>query len=363
MHATTMAHDRQQQEQYQQEQEQQQHGEIPQSNLAKLNPAAPASSFLLGTSGDLDAAKTDGPTAPQADDDASSTLPTSSPSAEKKPAEADDRPNTETTAGQVSPNGLSPTAHETSTNASTKSFPAAAAATSINSGGTFVSPGRQDRPPPARFDRRPRVLLSLKYSAQEATLSVVVHKVKNLQETPHTTLRPSPYVKLYAIESCGPGFNRRLPNSKRKTRSQRSKVNPIFEETLTYFLPSSEVGRRRLELSVCSDRGFFGRNVVLGRCIVGLTGLLQGAEEVGPKDRSVSNGDPRAGAETTLTDWFVLWPTERDLRVQEEARLKKSATFAGSDRLSRMRQQHQSQEQVDRSASTANLQAPSSNLT
>ncbi len=183
----------------------------------------------------------------------------------------------------------------------------------------FSSPG--DQRPPARFDRRPRVLLSLKYSLNLSALSVVVHKAKNLQETPHTTVRPSPYVKLYAIESITPGgASRRVGDSKRKTKSQKGRVNPIFEETLTYYMPPQQLKRKRLELSVCSDRGLLGRNVVLGRCIVGLSGVHKALG----KDSNTA----------TVTDWFHLSPTERDLHGSS-SNIRKSNTFGGSDRLPR----------------------------
>ncbi len=158
---------------------------------------------------------------------------------------------------------------------------------------------RRSSPPsrrtPSRLDPRPRVQLSLKYSSADVTLSVVVHKVKNLQETEHTSL-PSPYVKLYALESfSGIGnSSTRLARSKRKTQVRRNKVNPIFEETLHYYMHPDDVRHRRLEVCVCSDGGVLGRNRVLGRCIVPLQQKLKGG--------------------TSVTDWFPLHqPHERSV--------------------------------------------------
>ena len=73
-----------------------------------------------------------------------------------------------------------------------------------------------------------------------------------------------------AVGSC----NKRLDNSKRKTKTLKNSVHPVFEETLDYFVPSaSDLKLRRLEISVCSDGGVLGRNVVLAHCIVSLRGL------------------------------------------------------------------------------------------
>jgi len=79
------------------------------------------------------------------------------------------------------------------------------------------------------FDRGPRVLLSLKYDVRSKGLAVVVHKVKNLQETTLAPSPPSPYVKVYELESAGaPGSNRRMTNTKRKTKMQKNKVKEIL---------------------------------------------------------------------------------------------------------------------------------------
>ena len=117
----------------------------------------------------------------------------------------------------------------------------------------------------------PKIQLSLKYNLTNMTLSVVVHKIRNLQETSVTWL-PSARVVTRVIEMSGISRFRRVANTKRKTKTQRHNVSPIFEETLEYFLPVGDVKRRRLEVSVYHDSRFpgrfIGRNVVLGRCLV-----------------------------------------------------------------------------------------------
>ena len=118
----------------------------------------------------------------------------------------------------------------------------------------------------------PKIQLSLKYNLTNMTLSVVVHKIHNLQETQVSWL-PSAKVVTRVIEMSGVSRFRRVVNTKRKTKTQRHNVSPVFEETLEYFLPVGDVKRRRLEVSVYHDSRFpgrfIGRNIVLGRCLVG----------------------------------------------------------------------------------------------
>ena len=118
---------------------------------------------------------------------------------------------------------------------------------------------------------KPKIQLSLKYNLTNMTLSVVVHKIRNLQET-NVTWLPSAKVVTRVIEMNGLSRFRRVVNTKRKTKTQRHNVSPVFEETLEYFLPVGDVKRRRLEVSVYHDSRFpgrfIGRNVVLGRCLV-----------------------------------------------------------------------------------------------
>ena len=118
---------------------------------------------------------------------------------------------------------------------------------------------------------KPKIQLSLKYNLTNMTLSVVVHKIRNLHETAVTWL-PSARVVTRVIEMSGISRFRRVVNTKRKTKTQRDNVSPVFEETLEYFLPVGDLKRRRLEVSVYHDSRFpgrfIGRNVVLGRCLV-----------------------------------------------------------------------------------------------
>ena len=98
--------------------------------------------------------------------------------------------------------------------------------------------------------------------------------------------------------------NKRLDNSKRKTKTLKNSVHPVFEETLDYFVPSaSDLNLRRLEISVCSDGGVLGRNVVLAHCIVSLRGLHDAI--VGNAADKKYLGESRTA---DVTDWYTLTP-------------------------------------------------------
>jgi len=171
----------------------------------------------------------------------------------------------------------------------------------VNNGENICSSGQVTRLRPPAEAPKPKIQLSLKYNMATLTLSVVVHRVRNLQETA-ISWTPSACVKTRVIEMSRPGANRRVDNTKRKTKTQRRNLSPVFEETLEYFLPAIEVRRKRLEVSVFHDSRFLGkyigRNVVLGRCIVSLDSLAdQLAENLGSGVRSA-----------TVTEWFMLMP-------------------------------------------------------
>ena len=160
--------------------------------------------------------------------------------------------------------------------------------------------GQQHSPP---LSNSPKIKLSLKYSTRTLMLSVIAHRTRNLQESPHTSL-PSPYVKTYLIENFGTS-NRRVDHSKRKSKIIRNTVNPVFEEALEYFMPPRDIRLRRIELSVCSDNGVFGRNIVLGRCLINLAKIHSVII-----DKSKDPNREDAVAETTVTDWHSLSPAE-----------------------------------------------------
>ena len=97
-------------------------------------------------------------------------------------------------------------------------------------------------------DTRPKVYLTIKYNKATSVISVVVHKVINLEETSHTSL-PSPYVKTYMIETLLLS-NKRDIYSKKKTKTKKNSLNPVFEETLEYFIPFYNLKHHKIEVSI-----------------------------------------------------------------------------------------------------------------
>ncbi len=148
---------------------------------------------------------------------------------------------------------------------------------------------------PKELDDMTKIQLSLKYNKKTATLSVVVHRIKNIKPT--TPSIPSAYVKTRLIENIGPGRSMRINQSKRKTGTQKSNIHPVFEETLEYLLPPHELKMRRLEITVCNEK-FFGNSEILGRCLVSFDTVHAVATGGG------DGGDDAA----TVTEWHQLWP-------------------------------------------------------
>jgi hypothetical protein len=130
-------------------------------------------------------------------------------------------------------------------------------------------------------------------------------------ETQHTSL-PSAYVKTRILERAErPGSNRRLPHTKRKTKTQRQTASPVFEETLEYCLHETDLRYRRLEVSVWHDSrlSVLGLNTVLGRCLVSLDAVASAIDD--------EKGNGVEG--TTLTDWHVLSHEGEDHFVRSAA--------------------------------------------
>merc|ERR1711971_943326 len=101
-------------------------------------------------------------------------------------------------------------------------------------------------PTAGRRDTRPKVHLTIKFNPNTSVVSVVVHRVTNLNETSHTFL-PNPYVKLYLVEAVY-SSNVRDIYSKKKTKVKKNTVNPVFEDTLEYFIPQYNLKHHRIEV-------------------------------------------------------------------------------------------------------------------
>merc|ERR1711879_1034537 len=114
-----------------------------------------------------------------------------------------------------------------------------------------------------------KIQLSLKYNTRTATLTVIVHRIRNLASY-YNHGPPATYVKLRLIENILPGRNQRVKHTKQRTTTQKHSFDPVFEETLNYLLPVHELKMRRIEVTICNEGGILSRTVVLSRCIVGL---------------------------------------------------------------------------------------------
>lgn len=149
-----------------------------------------------------------------------------------------------------------------------------------------------------------KIQLSLKYNRKTATLSVIVHRIRNLPLAPGMKKsHPSAYVKMRLIENIQPGRSFRVSKTKKKTAVKKANLQPVFEETFTYLLPPHELKMRRLEMTVCHDGrliSMVGRSEVLSRCIVPLDTV----------QTALANGEDCP----TVTDWYRLPRVKADHR-------------------------------------------------
>lgn len=107
-----------------------------------------------------------------------------------------------------------------------------------------------------------RILLSLRYSMQNQTLYIVVHKIMNIPLKDPTNV-PDPYVKLYLL----PG---RTKDSKRKTVVVKDSCMPEYDEQFEWVIPLAELHSRQVEVTVATHKGFLAGSPVIGQVVVHL---------------------------------------------------------------------------------------------
>ncbi|KAJ2946336.1 hypothetical protein O0L34_g12373 [Tuta absoluta] len=107
-----------------------------------------------------------------------------------------------------------------------------------------------------------RILMSLRYSMQNQTLYVVVHKIMNIPLKDPTNV-PDPYVKLYLL----PG---RSKDSKRKTVVIKDSCMPEYDEQFEWAIPVAELHSRHVEVTVATHKGFLAGSPVIGQVIIHL---------------------------------------------------------------------------------------------
>ncbi|XP_053670999.1 extended synaptotagmin-2 isoform X3 [Anopheles nili] len=99
-----------------------------------------------------------------------------------------------------------------------------------------------------------RIQLTVAYSVQRQRLLVIVHKINNIPLKDPSNI-PDPYVKLYLL----PG---RSKESKRKTNVVKDNCDPVFDTTFEYIISNAELVNSELEVTVCTQKGFFGSPVI-----------------------------------------------------------------------------------------------------
>lgn len=99
-----------------------------------------------------------------------------------------------------------------------------------------------------------RIQLTVAYSVQRQRLLVIIHKICNIPQKDPSNI-PDPYVKLYLL----PG---RSKESKRKTNVVKDNCDPVFDATFEYVISNAELISSELEVTVCTQKGFFGSPVI-----------------------------------------------------------------------------------------------------
>nr|XP_020142886.1 synaptotagmin-like protein 3 isoform X2 [Microcebus murinus]XP_020142887.1 synaptotagmin-like protein 3 isoform X2 [Microcebus murinus] len=100
------------------------------------------------------------------------------------------------------------------------------------------------------------------YCFKTHSLEICIKACKNLAYGEEKKKKCNPYVKTYLLPD-------RSSQGKRKTGVQRNTVDPNFQETLKYQVDVTQLGTRRLQVSVW-HLGTLGRRAFLGEVIVPL---------------------------------------------------------------------------------------------
>lgn len=71
---------------------------------------------------------------------------------------------------------------------------------------------------------------------------------------------PDPFVKLYLL----PG---RSKETKRKTITVKDSCDPVYDATFEYLISSAELKNTELEVTVATQKAFFGTSPIIGMVI------------------------------------------------------------------------------------------------
>ncbi|XP_043203151.1 synaptotagmin-like protein 4 [Amphibalanus amphitrite] len=102
--------------------------------------------------------------------------------------------------------------------------------------------------------------LALQYNYQQSALEVTVKQCRDLAAVDTKRNRSDPYVKAYLLPD-------RSKSGKRKTKTKKHTLNPIFDETLKFPAVEAELESRTLWVTVWHS-DMFGRNDFLGELVL-----------------------------------------------------------------------------------------------
>ncbi|XP_058455221.1 extended synaptotagmin-2 isoform X2 [Malaya genurostris] len=128
-----------------------------------------------------------------------------------------------------------------------------------------------------------RIQLTIAYSVQRQRLLVIIHKINHIPLKDPSNI-PDPYVKLYLL----PG---RTKESKRKTNVVKDNCDPVFDATFEYIISNAELVNSELEITVCTQKGFFGSPVI---------GM-----------QKIALSDPDISSSHGLKTWYDLLPESK----------------------------------------------------
>ncbi|XP_053661031.1 extended synaptotagmin-2 isoform X3 [Anopheles marshallii] len=128
-----------------------------------------------------------------------------------------------------------------------------------------------------------RIQLTVAFNVQRQRLLVIVHKINNIPLKDPSNI-PDPYVKLYLL----PG---RSKESKRKTNVVKDNCDPVFDTTFEYIISNAELVNSELEVTVCTQKGFFGSPVI-------------GMQKLSLNDPDISSGPG-------IKAWYDLLPESK----------------------------------------------------
>ncbi|XP_055547885.1 extended synaptotagmin-2 isoform X2 [Wyeomyia smithii] len=128
-----------------------------------------------------------------------------------------------------------------------------------------------------------RIHLTIAFSVQRQRLLVIIHKINNIPLKDPSNI-PDPYVKLYLL----PG---RTKESKRKTNVVKDNCDPVFDATFDYVISNAELVNSELEVTVCTQKGFFGSPVI---------GM-----------QKIALSDPEISSSQGMKAWYDLLPESK----------------------------------------------------